>query len=220
MLLSWDWIIKKNFLNLPVTYYLTADRMSLVSPPSSNGWTIPLSSVPDTKPDQWVLGSWIQNYLYGSGSGSRPFHQKAKKSRKTLLSAVVSLLNDLLSLKTDVNVSTVQAKNLEKNLFFVGILKPLKKGVRIRNPMYRPEDPGPYQNATDPGHCLCGNCSYLVPTWFVSHVAGSKQKLGLSQLALHNRTLEVESKLKGPKSIKKGFRTSCRHVSYFQGVAG
>jgi hypothetical protein len=28
---------------LPVTYYLTADRMSLVSPPSSNGWTIPLN---------------------------------------------------------------------------------------------------------------------------------------------------------------------------------
>ncbi len=27
---------------MPVTYYLTADRMSLVSPPSSNGWTIPL----------------------------------------------------------------------------------------------------------------------------------------------------------------------------------
>jgi hypothetical protein len=42
MLLSWDCIIKKKFLNLPVTYYLTADRMSLVSPASSNGWTIPL----------------------------------------------------------------------------------------------------------------------------------------------------------------------------------
>ncbi len=44
MLLSWDCINKNFFLNLPVTYYLTADRMSLVSPPSSNGWTIPLSS--------------------------------------------------------------------------------------------------------------------------------------------------------------------------------
>jgi hypothetical protein len=42
MLLSWDCIIKIFFLNLLVTYYLTADPMSLVSPPSSNGWTIPL----------------------------------------------------------------------------------------------------------------------------------------------------------------------------------
>jgi hypothetical protein len=57
--------------------------------------------------------------LYGSGSGSRPFHQKAKKSRKTLLSTVVSLLNDLLSLKTDVNVpAESKGKKLLKKLIF------------------------------------------------------------------------------------------------------
>ncbi len=37
MLLSWELIF---FFNLPGTYYLTADAMTLVSPPSSNGWTL------------------------------------------------------------------------------------------------------------------------------------------------------------------------------------
>ncbi len=44
MLLSWDCIIKIFYLNLPGTYYLTSDRMSLVSPPSSNGWNILLNN--------------------------------------------------------------------------------------------------------------------------------------------------------------------------------
>jgi hypothetical protein len=37
LLLSWDCIIKKQILNLPGFQYFRADRMSLVSPPSSNG---------------------------------------------------------------------------------------------------------------------------------------------------------------------------------------
>ncbi len=45
MLLSWDCIIKIFVFNLPGFQYFTADRMSLVSPPSSNGWTIPLNHI-------------------------------------------------------------------------------------------------------------------------------------------------------------------------------
>jgi hypothetical protein len=42
MLLLSDCIIKKKILNLPDLLFLTADRMSLATLPSSNGWTIPL----------------------------------------------------------------------------------------------------------------------------------------------------------------------------------
>ncbi len=45
MLLLWDCIIKKKFFYSPDLQVLTADRMSLVSPPSSNGGTIPLRRV-------------------------------------------------------------------------------------------------------------------------------------------------------------------------------
>jgi hypothetical protein len=50
---------------------------------------------------------WICHYLHGSGSGSGSrsvsFHQQAKNFRITLISIVFLLLNDLLSLKIDVN---------------------------------------------------------------------------------------------------------------------
>ncbi len=44
MLLSWDCIIKLFLTNLPDLQFLTADRMSLITPSNSNGWTIPLKS--------------------------------------------------------------------------------------------------------------------------------------------------------------------------------
>jgi hypothetical protein len=44
MLLSCDCIIKKLFKKLPDLQFLTADRMSLVTPLSLNGWTVPLTA--------------------------------------------------------------------------------------------------------------------------------------------------------------------------------
>jgi hypothetical protein len=52
-----------------------------------------------------------------------------------MISTVTRLLNDMLSLKTDVNVlePTVRGKKKEqKNLFFVGILKATSKTGRIK----------------------------------------------------------------------------------------
>ncbi len=45
----------------------------------------------------WVSRFRIKNYLYGSGSGSRFFHQQAKQFYKTSISTVLWLLNTLLS---------------------------------------------------------------------------------------------------------------------------
>ena len=42
MFLSWDCIIKKKFLNLPGLQFNSRDRMSILSTPLPNGWTIPL----------------------------------------------------------------------------------------------------------------------------------------------------------------------------------
>jgi hypothetical protein len=75
----------------------------------------------------WISRIRILNYFYRSGSGS--FHHQAKMERKTLISTVLCLLYDLLSLKTDVNEpSKSNAKNI-----FCGILKDTDKKSRIRN---------------------------------------------------------------------------------------
>ncbi len=62
-LLSWDCIIKKNFFKRPVTYYLTAYRMSLVSIPSSNGWTIPLMCYEHKEIDDILYFSSVQIHI-------------------------------------------------------------------------------------------------------------------------------------------------------------
>ncbi len=59
-------------------------------------------------------GSVIVNCLYGSGS----FHKLAKKFRKPLISTVLWLLFDLLSLKTGVNVPTVSVPHQWCDLFY------------------------------------------------------------------------------------------------------
>ncbi len=61
---------------------------------------------------------------------------KQKIFKKTLISTVLWLINDLLSLKTNVNVPTVS--NKQKNLSFVGFLKATyeKSRLWIRHPMY------------------------------------------------------------------------------------
>jgi hypothetical protein len=48
----------------------------------------------------------IRHYLYGSESGSGSFHPESKKVRKTLISTVLWLLYDFLTLKNDDNVPT------------------------------------------------------------------------------------------------------------------
>jgi hypothetical protein len=72
---------------------------------------------------------------------------------RTKISTVFRLvINDLFSLKTDVNVPTVS--NKQKNLLFVGILKVTDEQgrIQIRNQLYGSKDPEPSQNVTDPKH--------------------------------------------------------------------
>jgi hypothetical protein len=66
-------------------------------------------------PDPYVLGppgSGFVSQRYGSGS----FHHQAKIVRKSFISTVLWLRYDLLSLKTDLNVSS-KKKNRKKNIF-------------------------------------------------------------------------------------------------------
>ncbi len=67
------------------------------------------------------------------------------------------LPNNLLTLKTDVNVPSESNKqnNLEDNLLFVGILKVTeeKSRIRIRNPVIRIRGSELHQNVTDPEYC-------------------------------------------------------------------
>jgi hypothetical protein len=69
---------------------------------------------------------------------------------------VNSYRNDLLSLKTDVNVLTEgnkQSKLEEKKYFLLASWKSLTKRARSANQVYRSKDPDPYQNVTDSEHC-------------------------------------------------------------------
>ncbi len=73
----------------------------------------------------------------GSGSGS--IHHQAKIVRKTLISTVLWLLHDFLSLKNDVNVPVFRIR------------------IKIRRirmfPNLLDSHPDTYQNVTDPQHC-------------------------------------------------------------------
>ncbi len=80
-----------------------------------------------------------------------------------MISAVLWLLNGILSLKTDVNVRYLQkevSKKLWKKLIFVGILKAVLPeragsgpGSVILICEYGSKDPDPYHIVTDPEHC-------------------------------------------------------------------
>ncbi len=67
----------------------------------------------------WAFRIRIRHHLYGSGSGS--FHQQAKTVKKTLISNILLLLFNFLSLKTDVNVPSKRnwQKKFVKNLFLL-----------------------------------------------------------------------------------------------------
>ena len=96
------------------------------------------SSVAD--PDPHVFGppgSTSQRYGSGSGScsGFGSFYHQAKIVRKTLITTVLQLLFDFLSLKNTGNVNVLPSKNnKQKTLIniFVGILKVTDEKRRIR----------------------------------------------------------------------------------------
>ncbi len=100
----------------------------------------------------WASRIRIRHYLYGSGS--RSFHQQAKKVRKTLI-PVFLLLFDFLSLKTDVNVSSKsnKPKHFRKKLIYCWHLVSHWRGkqdpdpklvvrIRIRTKMWRIHNTG------------------------------------------------------------------------------
>jgi hypothetical protein len=61
-----------------------------------------------------------RNYLSGPGFRSESLHQQARKVRKNLILNVLRLLNDLLTLKTDVNVPYVPTENtISKKTYFL-----------------------------------------------------------------------------------------------------
>ncbi len=90
------------------------------------------SSVPEPDPNPqdpkvfWASRIRVRNYLCGSGSGSRLFNQPAKNQEKPCFLQFFKLLNDLFSLKADVNVPSVISKE-KKEIFFVASWTPLKK---------------------------------------------------------------------------------------------
>ncbi len=91
----------------------------------------------------------IHHYLYGSGFGT--FHHQAKIVWKTLIFTVLWLLYDFLSLKNDVNLPS--KSNQQKNFLWAS-WRPLTNRTGSRRRLYRSADPDPYQNVTDPQHCL------------------------------------------------------------------
>ncbi len=79
----------------------------------------------------------------------------SKKWKQTMVSTVLWLLNDMLSLETDVNVPTVRSKqnNVEKVIFCWRLESHCQKErIRIRNSMFWSMDLDPYQNVTHPEH--------------------------------------------------------------------
>jgi hypothetical protein len=82
-----------------------------------------------------------------------PFHQ-AKIVRKTLISTVLWLLYDFLSLKNSVNTS-LKSNRYQQNLFlFMASWMSLTKSAGSGSSYVIGMDPDPYQNITDPQHFI------------------------------------------------------------------
>ncbi len=100
-----------------------------------------------------ILSGYVSQRC-GFKSGS--FHHQAKIVRKTLISTVLWLLYDFLSLKNDVNVSL---KSNKQKTIFVGVLKVTdeKSRIWIRGSVSHRStisDSGLYQNITDPKYWI------------------------------------------------------------------
>ncbi len=93
--------------------------------------------------------SWIRNtgQMYWSGSGS--FYHQAKIVGKALIPAVLRLLLNFLSLKSDVNVPYLQKVISRKTFFFISFLLPSWR------PMTKTAGPGSISQrhgSADPDH--------------------------------------------------------------------
>ncbi len=77
----------------------------------------------------------IRNCLCVSGSSSGSFYRQAKN----LENLGLWLLNNLLSLKTDLNLTTVNDKQKKLRIYFFGIFKAAEEDsrIRIRNTVVR-----------------------------------------------------------------------------------
>ncbi len=107
----------------------------------------------DLPPKQCILAAWIRIWIR-----LRILRSISGKLRKTLISAVLWLFNDLLSLKTDVNVPTVYKKKAKKLRNCIN-MKATDEKSRMQNcnPVYGTKDPDPFHNVTDPEHCTFVN---------------------------------------------------------------
>ncbi len=84
-------------------------------------------------------GSWSISTRYGSGSGAGSFYHQAKIVRKTLNPTVLWLLQDFLSLKNDVNVTSKSNNKKTLTKFCVAILQDPNPDALVRgtNPRIR-----------------------------------------------------------------------------------
>jgi hypothetical protein len=88
----------------------------------------------------------------------------SKNTKKNLDFYFLRLLYDFLSLKNDVNVPL---NVIFKNNIFVDVLEVTDEKSRIRtpeldsDPLVRGADPEPYQNVTDPKHCIIEHISHV-----------------------------------------------------------
>jgi len=93
----------------------------------------------------WPLGSESVSHRYGSGS----LYHQSKIVRNTFIPTVLWLLYYFLSFKNDVNVPSKSYK--QKNL--LAAWRSMTK-YQYPDPLVRGADPDPYQNVTDPQHCI------------------------------------------------------------------
>ncbi len=106
-------------------------------------------------------GSISQRFGSGFGSGSKSFYHLAKIVRKTLISTVLWLRFDFLSLKNDVKVPTksTMQKNVHKKIRFLlaswrSMMKIEGSGSISQRLGSADPDPEPHQNVMDQEHCF------------------------------------------------------------------
>ncbi len=127
-------------------------------------------------------------------------HQQAKKLRKILISTVLWLLCDFLSLKNDVNVTSKRNKHKKVKNIFLGILKVTNEGSIRR---YGCEDqdlyPDPYQNVTDPKHGFClqssVQCYEFMRFWYESGSSDSNTDLQIRILLFSSVAFKMPTKM-------------------------
>jgi hypothetical protein len=143
---------KRIFLRV-ILWQETLYRVVMVVPKFST--VISSVVVPDPN-DVGPLGSW-----------SRSFHHQAK-----IVSTVLWLLYDFLSLKNDVNVSlkSNKQKNFQNNYFLMAFMVTDEKSrIRIR---IRSADLDPYNNVTDPQQWLF----FSLKLWHCVHFVRSDSR--------------------------------------------